>query len=262
MNLVKYMLCPTGSFDGFWKLSVLVGLVVAAERVLNCGLFGAPWTLWSEDVLMTAVIAAPAFLAAFRVVRQLDRLQKQLAHLAGTDLLTELPNRRAFMEAVEARPGSTGQIVMILDADHFKRINDTYGHDVGDLCLKQIADLLRSHLKDGRLVARIGGEEFAMILPEEHRLQAYDVGRAIAQGTAIEAEAVGEDLHITLSVGATEWSLEDDLADVMRRADEALYHAKRAGRARLVIHLGDRRGTWDTEALEGAPDERAKSDAA
>ncbi len=169
-------------------------------------------------------------------------LNIELEELALTDFLTNLFNRRYFMrqgaEAVKRvlrykEPLS----LLMLDIDWFKKVNDTYGHEVGDLALQHVAEVLKSSLREIDILARIGGEEFAVLLPntgqEDAAVLAERVRRLI-QDTPCETS--GEAITITISLGAA--VCEDgmkDIDDLLRRADAALYEAKRSGRNCVVI---------------------------
>jgi diguanylate cyclase (GGDEF)-like protein len=120
-----------------------------------------------------------------------------------------------------------------LDADHFKRINDQWGHAAGDACLSAIAERLRACLRPGDLVGRLGGEEFAVFLPSVTAEDAVRVGERLCQAVAVEAEGIEDGLTVTLSAGAALGGRPFD--QLMRQADAALYQAKAQGRARLVV---------------------------
>ncbi|WP_119157490.1 sensor domain-containing diguanylate cyclase [Caldimonas tepidiphila] len=172
----------------------------------------------------------------------LERANAELERLARRDPLTGLGNRRVADEALaqalmlfrrHGRPAS----IALVDVDHFKQVNDSRGHAVGDRVLVAVAALIEGHCRASDLVARIGGEEFLVLMPETAAAggmaAAEKIRQAVAQARLPELPAV------TVSVGLA--SLEDGTADadaLLRAADEALYAAKRAGRNR-VVHAGD-----------------------
>ncbi len=165
---------------------------------------------------------------------------------ARTDALTGLPNRRAFDDALELqiavwRRKNLAFSVMIIDADHFKAINDRHGHPVGDAVLRCLADAIQGSLRKMDLVARVGGEEFAAILPST---PGTDACRA-AEHCRLAIAATGfqsDDLRVplTISVGVAVVALPDDGDALLNRADQALYAAKLAGRNRVCFHDGQR----------------------
>lgn len=165
------------------------------------------------------------------------QIEDQLREMATTDSLTALANRRHFMQCAEAevrralRYGRSLSMLMV-DADHFKNVNDTYGHTVGDVVLSELACMLRDNARQQDTAARLGGEEFALLLPEtdmEHALEAAERLRTQVADTAIEAE--GNTVRITVSVGVSELALQGDtLSRLLKRADDALYDAKQNGR--------------------------------
>jgi diguanylate cyclase (GGDEF)-like protein len=168
-------------------------------------------------------------------------LEKELRQQATTDALTGLLNRRAFMERF-SNELSRGQrhgpmpTLIILDIDHFKKINDNYGHPAGDAVLVHLAQLLRASLRNVDLVGRIGGEEFALVLIETDGNAAEPVIERLLE--RIRKTQVhlpdGETLHFTSSVGSTEVQWGDVVDTAIQRADEALYAAKNSGRNRHV----------------------------
>jgi diguanylate cyclase (GGDEF)-like protein len=175
-----------------------------------------------------------------RALSELSRKNELLERLALTDPLTDLANRRAFsgsMEAEMARARRSGKGIglLFLDLDRFKAVNDGHGHAVGDEVLVAVADLLRRHGRRGDLTARMGGEEFAVLLPETESSNALVVAERIRK--AVEAEPVGRTvpLSVTVSIGvavAAAGSTESP-ESLLARADAALYRAKGAGRNRV-----------------------------
>lgn len=163
----------------------------------------------------------------------------KLALLATTDSLTGLLNRRAFFEqTVRARQRAHRQrrpvALLMLDIDYFKRINDRYGHAIGDQALCLFADTARGTLREHDILARLGGEEFALVLPGNNldgALQAAERLREAVQGVPL---LVGEQsVTMTVSIGVVMLDNDDDINAAMARADHALYTAKSAGRNRV-----------------------------
>lgn len=168
-------------------------------------------------------------------------LLEQLKAQASKDYLTGLSNRRHFMERGEnelalARRYDHALSLLMIDIDHFKNINDSHGHKVGDSVLQQLADILRSSFRSVDIIGRIGGEEFAVLLPETAIQEALEVAerlRLSVEGTDL-SQATGLPLHFTISIGAVELGNRviglDGLLDL---ADMALYQAKQTGRNRV-----------------------------
>ena len=163
-----------------------------------------------------------------------------LESMARTDPLTQLTNRRGFFEQVEhelarcARGGKAFSLILC-DIDHFKQVNDNYGHDGGDAVLVKTAELLRESLREQDIPARWGGEEFMLLLPETSLDTAVQVGerirRQIAAQTIVHQEYT---LTVTMSFGLSVYSPENNLDACIKQADEALYRAKENGRNRVV----------------------------
>jgi diguanylate cyclase (GGDEF)-like protein len=169
---------------------------------------------------------------------------EELERRAYSDYLTGLANRRYFIEQAENELARTlrynGKLsVLMLDIDHFKKVNDTYGHKVGDLVLKQLAEVCRSSLRDVDLVGRIGGEEFAVLLPETASAQAMEAAERLRAAFASAQVTVssGPPLRFTSSFGVVSLSEKNITIDtLLNRADQALYRAKEAGRNRVCLY--------------------------
>lgn len=182
-----------------------------------------------------------------REVAERQKVQAQLLELATTDSLTGLRNRRYFFEAAKqeferAKRYELPLSLVLLDADHFKVINDRYGHPIGDQALQVLATTGRQLLREIDLFARIGGEEFAILLPQTDVRDAWTVAERLRQ--AIGAAAVptdqGSALHFTISLGlASLGPATADLNELLRQADTAMYQAKQNGRNRVEPVLVD-----------------------
>ena len=208
-----------------WLVAVNVLVWLVQDRILRL-----PY-VFEESAQIIALVSLPVIWLLLMAFRHQKALQDRLALLATTDALTGLPNRRAFLEA--AATGGGGAL-LLLDADHFKRVNDAHGHAVGDACLRALADHLRRHLRKGDLVGRLGGEEFALFLPGATRAEAEALGARLCREVAVEAGSAPP-LRLTLSAGAALGTPDLPLDRLMAQADAALYQAKEAGRARLVV---------------------------
>ena len=177
---------------------------------------------------------------------QLDQKTRQIASYlneARTDSLTGLFNRRAFDQRLEElfanfRRGGRSFVIALVDVDHFKSVNDSHGHQIGDMALKTIANMLRDGLSDTLMVARFGGEEFAVIMegPLAEASQYMDQVREDLHKTGLSVDEIK--LRTTISVGLSEPSDDTGAAPLVRRADEALYAAKNFGRNRVYFHDG------------------------
>lgn len=171
------------------------------------------------------------------------RREDELTTLATTDALTHLPNRRHFLTRLEEELGRVHRYpeqetaLLMLDLDHFKRVNDTWGHTLGDRVLQAFADVLRQTPRGADLPGRVGGEEFALLLPNT----GHDAAFAAAERVRRQVEAMrvplgsGEPIAITVSVGVTRLLPGDSAESALHRADQALYRAKAAGRNRVDV---------------------------
>jgi diguanylate cyclase (GGDEF)-like protein/PAS domain S-box-containing protein len=182
------------------------------------------------------------FIAVMEDISTRKRQEQELQRLATTDALTGLLNRRAFLQEVEQelqrfrRHGRAGTLLM-LDLDHFKRVNDRYGHPVGDTVLVQVSAVLRERLRLTDRIGRLGGEEFAVLLPETEPQGALPLAQVLREAVAALriATPMGP-LGVTVSIGlAVFLPGEPDAAPLLNRADKALYQAKEQGRDRVVV---------------------------
>jgi len=180
--------------------------------------------------------------AAFNgLMVELDESRRRLEEMTRTDHLTGLYNRRHLeLEAPRlltlARRENAATALLVADVDHFKQINDSYGHEVGDAVLVHLATVLRKAVRPYDLVVRYGGEEFLMLLPlvtADEALEAAERIRRTVRDTPLCVNR--ETLSITVSIGVYVAGRIDDLPDAVARADEALYEAKRAGRNRVCL---------------------------
>lgn len=183
---------------------------------------------------LTLAILATGAVVFFRV----RYLQRELHRQATLDFLTGIANRRHFMAMTErefrlSRRHGTPFAIAVADLDLFKSINDRYGHPVGDLILKQFCAACRQALRSSDVLGRVGGEEFAILLPNTHLAAAIEVAERVRKAVA-EAQVTtpqGVTVRVTGSFGLTEHdSLDQDISALFRRADAALYEAKEAGR--------------------------------
>jgi diguanylate cyclase (GGDEF)-like protein/PAS domain S-box-containing protein len=177
---------------------------------------------------------------------KIKRLNAGLELLAMTDYLTSLYNRRYFMqrgveECKRANRNKQPLALLMLDIDEFKNVNDTYGHEAGDMALQQVSAVLKASLRETDVLGRMGGEEFAALLPntslEEAVLMAERV-RQIIEDTSFET--LGEktlSIAITICIGVAAFTNElSGIDELLRNADAALYHAKNNGRNRVIKH--------------------------
>lgn len=228
--------------SGHPPLKALLGVPMLLKGKVIGGLFvankqdGETFTQEDEDLLL---------MFALQTATAIDNamLYAKTVELAERDGLTGLMNRRIFHEQMATelarsdRYGGTFSLFMI-DIDHFKNINDTYGHQAGDSVLQSLGRLLKEKTRNVDIVARYGGEEFAVILPETHEPSAALVGEMIRTAIAQTPFSLpdGKDIALTISVGvATYPRCGSTMQDLIKCADQALYLAKQAGRNRVCV---------------------------
>jgi diguanylate cyclase (GGDEF)-like protein len=177
-----------------------------------------------------------------RTYRRLMELQHELELEAHTDALTGCMSRRHFLnlarlEIARARRHDEKVSLLMLDLDHFKTINDLHGHPIGDLVLQELVRVCQATLRREDTIGRLGGEEFAILLPETDRDRAMEVATRLCDELAAREVPMNGDpaLRFTVSIGVATLTLEDmAISALLNRADHALYEAKRAGRNRVV----------------------------
>lgn len=171
--------------------------------------------------------------------KELKEANKRLEYQANTDTLTGISNRRHFFNAGEelfeqAKLHGLNFSLLLLDIDHFKHVNDMYGHSMGDAVLKEVCCVITGELQDGMIFGRLGGEEFAILALNVSQEEAFHLSERIRKRIADEPlEVNGYYLNITISIGTS--TLKDDMQvidDLMKEADDFLYMAKEAGRNR------------------------------
>ncbi len=219
----------------------------------------SPWLLWGAVAGVGSAVVLLALVFLFRALlkrrtAELEAKQRHLDHLAHHDPLTGLPNRLLFFDRLEqairhAHRRRQGVALLFLDLDQFKQINDTYGHDLGDRFLQEVARRLRHTVRESDTVARIGGDEFAVILEGLH--EATDVAAAVQHLIQVFSKPVkldGQNFLASCSIGISLYPQDGaDVATLLRNADTAMFRAKAAGRN--TFRLYDEAMTRETVEL-------------
>jgi len=245
----------------FFLLIILVGIsgifAWAAFSAATGGLVVGGVETAAEFAFMGAVMAAlsaacgcllvfPIMSRGLRERGKLERMTESLSvrslsleHAAVTDSLTGMYNRRYFDDALTEYLEAFGQIdkplgMVILDLDHFKKVNDTHGHDVGDEVLRQIAECLKIFTRYHDVLARLGGEEFAILSPNITESQLFNLSDRIRKAVSELRITNGNvTLKVTVSAGLAIWDGVESGEELYRRTDKQLYEAKRQGRNRV-----------------------------
>jgi len=198
----------------------------------------ASQTMTQLELRRSLMLLESAMGSQARYVEQLERRQQELRQESQTDALTGLGNFRAFQRRLEvefARARLTGDTLalMILDVDFFKRYNDSFGHPAGDALLRQLAMVIRGACRNEDFAARVGGEEFAVILPGSTRESAFVIAERLRRGVQ---GAVWKHRPVTVSIGVALADVTNDTAHMLtEQADRSLYHSKRDGRNRVTL---------------------------
>ena len=181
-------------------------------------------------LLMMYTLAAVSYYSSSRLRAQADRATARAEYLANTDELTGLPNRRPVLRRLEQLSTTVQYAVAIADLDHFKKLNDTFGHECGDRVLAAVGARLREGLRTGDSVGRWGGEEFIFVMADSTLADATTTMERMRARLAEPVPCTGHSHEITISVGVTDAGPDGMAHRVLHRADAALYEAKAAGR--------------------------------
>lgn len=238
--LTRRGMLSVGAFILTSYLALLAALHLYAPERIN----------WHVEIIIVftyaSVLLTVAYLGSFIASMRLSLKEKnrELAELAARDPLTQLPNRRSLMDQltqevarVERRSADEHELcVSMLDVDHFKRINDTWGHDAGDAILCRISNELRKIMRQGDFLGRFGGEEFIVILPESTLEAAQRTAERIQNCVAnLLFQELPDSERITVSQGLAIYQPGERIETTLKRADEALYIAKQNGRNQIVV---------------------------
>ncbi|WOD09846.1 GGDEF domain-containing protein [Pseudomonas sp. NyZ704] len=224
---------------------LLHALAMVAEITLYIDNWQLPLTRHSELYLKFILISHLLLTSIASMMLPLLLFVHREQHLllqANRDELTHLPNRRHFFREsstfMARATDSSPVIIMMLDLDNFKSINDTFGHAVGDAALKQVADALNIELRATDLIGRMGGEEFAIVMTETTEAAARKVAERLREKVELQARVIeGNQINLTISIGAicSYKNNSSDFQALLKLADDALFEAKRRGRNQIIF---------------------------
>ncbi|GGA83668.1 GGDEF domain-containing protein [Arenimonas soli] len=260
--LLGGVLGPAGLF---WAYTVILANYMLAPRLMAtvCGVLiivsGLVVAPFASTLAMAAfaVSAALVMLYAFIFASLTDVQRKMLEGLATRDALTGVANRRCMeVELAEALKGHHARgesaTLAVLDLDHFKQVNDDYGHDAGDRVLMAFTERVQACIRKRDRLYRLGGEEFVLLLPDTDHSGARAALEKVRD--AVQSQPLAEGLRVTTSIGAATLEAEDDWPRWLARADSALYRAKDAGRDRVSFEDGPSRpGERRLRLVSGRP---------
>jgi len=208
-------------------------------------------TIVAALTVIGILAASGAALGVFAALR--TRRNRHFAQLALCDSLTGVGNRRRLDRDLTIESANNSEIpvaVIMIDVDHFKRINDEHGHDAGDQALRAVADVLRTEVRTGDVVYRYGGEEFCVLLARTTTAEAGEVAERIR--AAVSRMSLAIDRPLTVSIGVA-LGKGVHVAETLRRADEALFKSKEAGRDRVTLAAQPLLGPMAVSHQTGTP---------
>lgn len=192
-------------------------------------------TASGKKAFIVSAVALPTAWYVGEVLRKNYQLTQELSALVNRDRLTDVATRDYFFARMEAAPDAYGVSLMV-DIDHFKSINDTYGHIAGDVVIRHVAKLLQSMTRKDDIVCRFGGEEFIVFLYDKDHAAGLEVAERMRQSIAADPVSSQEHLiSVTVSIGGSLKERLNDVAEAIQLADEALYRAKSGGRNQTVF---------------------------
>ncbi|EIM29935.1 GGDEF domain-containing protein [Microvirga lotononidis] len=238
-----------------WKSGAMTLLVISISQIVSFSIHysaGQPFTffVFVMNSILPVLTAFPTSFYIFsqnaklrRALNELKALHAELSRRAAIDGMTGVLNRDTFMEHLwEIRKKAPEGVLLLVDADHFKGINDRYGHAAGDLALATISQQLRAEIVPDSLLGRIGGEAFAVYLPRTSMESGVEIAEHYRKRIEqVDFRPIGRDRHqLTVSIGAAPVRPEIKLTDILREADQNLYEAKSKGRNRVVSPLDNK----------------------
>jgi diguanylate cyclase (GGDEF)-like protein/PAS domain S-box-containing protein len=203
-----------------------------------------PRTLITTKTRYTDTLGKHYLIGVITDITERKTLEQQLSRKANIDYLTGINNRGYFMELAELELNRSNRhnhplALLMMDIDYFKQINDSYGHKAGDIVLKKLVDVCKRNLRDIDILGRVGGEEFAILLPETGIEEAMEVAERVkvsVENLKVPIESNGFLVQLTVSIGITSIQLKDcNLDKLLMLADNALYDAKKAGRNKICV---------------------------
>lgn len=170
--------------------------------------------------------------------QQLEQAYTKMKHLANTDALTQINNRFSFLNAFHTELQKHKSLqrefsLLMFDIDHFKHINDTYGHDIGDIIIIELTKVVKGCLREEDIFGRVGGEEFMLFLPQTSLQKAQEIAQRVRK--AVDENSFSVVMHVTISIGVVASTGSEESSEILKRVDVALYEAKREGRNRVCV---------------------------
>lgn len=250
VSAVTSMICVYSPY-----FSLILTLATYSMLTMYIAFYTHPITLWTDEFIIALLFIIYIHIGTvfnynrhvkmFMQDKSILKMNQKLRELSQIDHLTKIYTRRVVLEKIEeyialAERYNTPFSLMIFDIDHFKRVNDTYGHNIGDVVLQQLVDNIRARLRSTDIFGRWGGEEFIILIPNDEGRGAFELMETLRKET--ENYIFPSAGRITISAGVSIYSPYDSATDLIRKADDALYKAKESGRNQTQLyHFEDAR---------------------
>ena len=239
----KFTVVESGMrFDSQSKVYLAVFLTTVISVVMSILITGILQGGFDDPEAMAPAIIVPLLVAplvsfwGFSQSRKIEQLNAELSNLLSHDPLTNVRSRSYFFDAASKGSADEAAVVLMVDADHFKNINDTFGHHVGDKALQHFSELISNQCRKSDIVARLGGEEFGIYMPKTEVSTARAVAERIrAEIYANPLQLDGSEISLSTSIGVAVRQPGEQIESALKRADFALYHAKESGRNRVTV---------------------------
>jgi len=233
-RIVHFLLTVT--LKSWWEIAAYTGVITVGAILGAIGVLAAlpgdnSWWEFTRAVIIAAVIAPPFGIFGGWHLMRISSLSKELSQLVARDRLTKVASRDFFFSELATAPDRRG-VVMMLDIDRFKYVNDTFGHLIGDQIVKQVAAILQQETRCTDIVCRFGGDEFVMFIENLAPSEAKAIGERIRKRvtSTIELPENDEPFQATVSIGVSGIFRAEGVEQAISDADSALYEAKRNGR--------------------------------
>lgn len=220
-----------------YTAAITIGAIISAVAILYAMPGDEPLLHYQRALIIAATTAPPFGVFGGWHLMRISSLSDKLSQLVARDRLTDVASRDFFFSELASSPNRRG-VVMMLDIDRFKQVNDTYGHLVGDKIVVHVAAILQMETRATDIVCRFGGDEFVLFLDRLAPSEAHEIGERIRQrivNSKIEVQGIEERISATVSIGVSASAVAEKIEQAISDADQAMYRAKQLGRNCVAV---------------------------